>query len=145
MPVELRADLATVAGGLGDLVHRAGVRVTPERSARLAQSIALAAPVAVDELYWLARVTLLSSVTDIPTFDRVFQQLFGGLWDPADFRGDPNATGDEGRRAASSRAGPAPVRLAAPASDPTPSLAAVASADGDDRRCRVGPRRVERS
>ena len=35
-PVELSADLATVAGGLGDLVHRAGVPVTPERSARLA-------------------------------------------------------------------------------------------------------------
>ncbi len=133
MPVELSADLATVAGGLGDLVHRAGVPVTPERSARLAMSIALAAPASVDELYWLARVTLLSSAADIPTFDRVFRQLFGGLWDPADFRGDTNATGDERPRAASSRTGPAPVRLAGPASDPTPSLAADASAEGDDR------------
>jgi uncharacterized protein with von Willebrand factor type A (vWA) domain len=131
---EPATDLATAAGGLGHLVHRAGVPVTPERSARLATSIALAEPATVDELYWLARVTLLSTATDIPTFDRVFGQLFGGLWDPADDRGDVNAPADVPRQPHHSPAGPGHERSGSTASDrpgPTPSLAGDGMADGD--------------
>ena len=141
---EPAADLATVAGGLGHLVHTAGVPVTPERSARLAASIALASRATVDELYWLARVTLVSTAADIRTFDRVFRQLFGGLWDPADYRGDTNAPST---RAAPSDCPCRPGRGALRPDQrrpprPTPSLAGDGTADGDDRRCRVDPRRV---
>ena len=86
-----RADLADVAGSFGQLLHAAGVPVTPERAGRFAAVIALALPVTVDELYWLARVTLVSELSQIDTFDRVFQQLFAGIVDPADSRGQPIA------------------------------------------------------
>ncbi len=135
MGPERTADLATAAGGLGHLVHRAGVPVTPERSARLATAIALAAPATVDELYWLARVTLLSTTTDIPAFDRVFGQLFRGMWDPADFRGDTGTPADGPRQAAGPRASPGHERTGVPASDamPAPALAGDGIAADDDR------------
>ena len=84
-------DLAFVAGGLGQLLHAAGVPVTPERGGRFAAAIALASPSSTDELYWLARVTLVADQSQLDTFDRVFTQLFGGILDNADERGDPNA------------------------------------------------------
>ncbi len=40
------------------------------------------------ELAWLGRVTLLSSHEQRDAFDRVFAQVFGGVVDLADFRGD---------------------------------------------------------
>jgi uncharacterized protein with von Willebrand factor type A (vWA) domain len=87
----LDVDLAAVAGSFGQLLHAAGVPVTPERSGRFARAVALAGPVSVDDVYWLGRVTLLTGVEQIPTFDAVFGQVFRGLVDVADQRGDPNA------------------------------------------------------
>jgi uncharacterized protein len=126
-------DLATIAGGLGHLVHTAGVPVTPERSGRLAACIALARPASVDELYWLARVTLLSTVADIDTFDRVFRQLFGGLWDPADFRGDSNVPPPSDSQPGRSKETAGDDRRSGSSSKPAPSLPADRNtADGDD-------------
>ncbi|MEO1061728.1 MAG: VWA domain-containing protein [Actinomycetota bacterium] len=85
------SDLAAVAAGFGQLLHEAGVPVTPERSARFARAIVLAEPDSNRRLYWLGRSTLLSGPDQIDVFDRVFAQVFGGLVDPADHRGDPNA------------------------------------------------------
>jgi uncharacterized protein with von Willebrand factor type A (vWA) domain len=93
-------DLADVAARFANLLHAAGVPVTPERAGRFASVAALAPPVTVPELYWLARVTLIADHAHLPVFDRVFAQVFGGLVDPADFRGDP--------------ASPPPPRRAAP-------------------------------
>ncbi len=88
MPGSLEeVDVAFVVGGLAQLVHQAGAPVTPQRSGRLASAITLACPATVDELYWLARITLVSTPADIEIFERVFQQLFKGIWDPAEFRG----------------------------------------------------------
>jgi uncharacterized protein with von Willebrand factor type A (vWA) domain len=84
-------DLADVAARLGQLLHAAGVPVTPERSARFAATMHLARPATVDDLYWAARVTLVSDHRQIDAFDRVFAQVFLGRWDPAEARGDPNA------------------------------------------------------
>jgi uncharacterized protein with von Willebrand factor type A (vWA) domain len=61
--------------------------------------MALATPATNPELYWVARITLLADHTHIEVFDRVFAQIFGGIVDPADFRGDqapPPATGAPG-------------------------------------------------
>ncbi|TML17586.1 MAG: VWA domain-containing protein [Actinobacteria bacterium] len=85
-------DLAEVVARLSSALHAAGVPVTTERSGRLAGAIDLAHPARVDELYWLARVTLVNDHTQLAAFDRVMQQIFGGIWDPAEFRGAPNAT-----------------------------------------------------
>lgn len=84
-------DLAELAGRLGHLLHAAGVGVTPHRAGRFAAALLLTAPATVDELYWTARVTLVSTRGHLETFDRVFAQVFAGVVDPADERGDPTA------------------------------------------------------
>jgi uncharacterized protein len=101
-------DLAVVAGSFGQLLHAAGVPVTPERSGRFARAVALAGTVAVDDVYWLGRVTLLTGADQVPTFDAVFGQLFRGLVDVADRRGDPNAPSPPATRRPDPR--PAPTR-----------------------------------
>ncbi|HZQ76631.1 MAG TPA: VWA domain-containing protein [Acidimicrobiia bacterium] len=106
-------DLAEVAGSFGQLLHAAGVPVTPERSGRFARAVALAGAVEVDEVYWLGRVTLLTGADQIPTFDAVFGQLFRGLVDVADRRGDPNAPSPPATRRPEPR--PAPTRPGEPA------------------------------
>jgi uncharacterized protein with von Willebrand factor type A (vWA) domain len=85
-------DLASVAGRFGRLLHAAGLPVSPDTSSRLAAALALAPPATVRDLYWLARVTMLSDHGQLPTFDRVFAHVFGGAEDPADWRGQTPQT-----------------------------------------------------
>lgn len=84
-------DLAEVAGRFSHLLHAAGVPVSPERAGRFASAIGVAAPATTDQLYWIARVTLLSGQAQIEVFERVFAQVFGGIVDPADQRGETSA------------------------------------------------------
>jgi uncharacterized protein with von Willebrand factor type A (vWA) domain len=81
-------DLAAIAAAFGNLLHAAGVPVTPERSARFAQVVLLAKPRTRRELAALGRTTLISHRDQIEIFDRVFGQVFDGFADVADFRGD---------------------------------------------------------
>jgi uncharacterized protein len=128
-------DLAAVAGSFGQLLHAAGVPVTPERSGRFARAVALAATVAVDDVYWLGRVTLVTGADQIPTFDAVFGQLFGGLVDVTDQRGDPNAPSSSPTRLAgrppplAARPGEAPP---AGGTGPEPPPAVTPRAGGPD-------------
>ncbi len=126
-------DLAAVAGGFGHLVHTAGVPVTPERSGRLAAAIVLAKPVTQDELYWLARITLIAEPSDIGTFDRVFRHLFGGVSDPADSRGDSNAPPPASMRTGPSQSRAGDDRRGGQSSTPNPSLPGDDSGAEDDR------------
>jgi uncharacterized protein with von Willebrand factor type A (vWA) domain len=64
--------------------------VTPERSGRFARAVTLAQPITLDELYWCARVTLLSGPEQLAAFDAVYMSIFAGVVDPAEHRGDPN-------------------------------------------------------
>lgn len=80
--------LADIAAGFGQRLHAAGVPVTPERSARFARVIALAGSVAKTDVYWLGRTTLVSGRDQIETFDRVFRQVFEGIFELADLRTD---------------------------------------------------------
>ncbi|MGE3811248.1 MAG: VWA domain-containing protein [Candidatus Nanopelagicales bacterium] len=80
--------LPEIAAAFGHLLHEAGVPVTPERSARFARAIALADPQTTTELAALGRTTLLSHRDQIEVFDRVFAQVFRGIVDFAEFRGD---------------------------------------------------------
>ncbi len=77
----LIVDLAEVAGRFGDLLHAAGVPVSPGTSGRFAAALAAVRPGRVDELYWCARVTMLSEQAQIETFDRVFDRVFRGAVD----------------------------------------------------------------
>ena len=91
MPAAERPDLAAICTAFGELLHAAGVPVTPERSSRFATAVVVAEPANLGELYWLGRVTLITARDQHEIYDRVFQQVFRGIVDIADFRGDsPN-------------------------------------------------------
>ena len=85
MPETLIPD---VAAAFGHLLHSAGVPVTPERSARFATAVHLARPASASEIYWVGRVTLITSHEQVEVYDRVFRQVFEGVIDLADYRGD---------------------------------------------------------
>jgi uncharacterized protein with von Willebrand factor type A (vWA) domain len=82
-------DLATVCAEFAALLGAAGVFVPVQRICWWAEATIAAGPTDVTELYWLARVTLLDRSDQLDTFDAVFGQVFRGLVDVADFRGDP--------------------------------------------------------
>jgi uncharacterized protein with von Willebrand factor type A (vWA) domain len=82
------SDLATLTAAFGRLLRTSDVPVTTERSARFAAVVTLARPVTVSELYWLARVTLVDGPEQLEAFDAAFRYVFGGMVDPAEFRGD---------------------------------------------------------
>jgi uncharacterized protein len=128
-------DLADIASRFGALLHAAGVPVTPERCGRLAAAMALAAPATNDELYWVARITLVADHTHIEAFDRIFWQVFGGMVDPADFRGDqgpPPAAGAPGEtRPPESGADTRSAPTMPP--EPRPSVFGDSDDDGGDR------------
>ena len=136
-PTAAAPDLATVAAGFGALLRAAGVPASPERAARFAAAVSLAAPGTVDELYWLARVTLVDQHDQLDAFDRVFAQVFGGVADVAADRGDTTAP----RLPSHVRPGPrVRPRQGTPdgASDvPTPTGAAGEQRDPDDAPGRV--------
>lgn len=127
----MTTDLAAVAATLGQLLHAAGVPVTPERSGRFAATMRLALPATVDDLYWTARVTLVSDHRQIEAFDRVFAQVFLGQWDPAEARGDPNAPPPASSRPAEAQAKKSEGHGDANR-DPDPSLAAEGTGSSDD-------------
>ncbi len=84
------SDLAALCAHFGDLLRTAGVPVPLERVAWWAQATIAAAPELIAELYWLARVTLVDRAEHLDTFEAVFAQVFRGLVDVADFRGEAN-------------------------------------------------------
>ena len=116
-------DLAAAVAGLAQLLHQAGVPVSPDRAGRLAVAIDVAAPATNDDLYWLGRVTLSSSPTEIEIYDRVFHQVFRGIWDPADFRGDANTPSSKSTQRGNSQPGlNGDDRASRPSSTPSPTL-----------------------
>jgi len=70
-------DLPATVAAFARRLHAAGVPVTPERSARFAQALALVRPVARRRLYWTARATLVADPVQVPAFDAVFAEVFG--------------------------------------------------------------------
>jgi uncharacterized protein with von Willebrand factor type A (vWA) domain len=82
--------LPDIVAAFGHVLHRAGVPVTPERSMRFGTAVTLASPQSLDDLYWLGRVTLLSGHDQVEMYNRVFRQVFAGIIDVADARGDTN-------------------------------------------------------
>jgi uncharacterized protein with von Willebrand factor type A (vWA) domain len=124
-------DVAAVVAAFGQLLHDAGVPVTPERSGRFASALVLARPASLDEAYWAGRVTLLSAADQIEAYDSVFDQVFRGVADVADWRGQSPPA------ASLPAAAPAPARSrdAAPAADRhtggPPRVAAPDAAGGE--------------
>jgi uncharacterized protein len=107
-------DLPALAAALGRRLRRAGLPVTPERSARFARALSLAPPASRSRVYWTARAVFVSSREEVEAFDRVFAAVFDGRIDPADARGDPNAPAPPGAEAGKRAPSPG-ARSAAPA------------------------------
>jgi uncharacterized protein with von Willebrand factor type A (vWA) domain len=123
-------DLAELAAAFGSRARHAGVPVTPEQLGRFVRAVVLTTPARVDELGRLARVTLARSHDQVELVDRLVAEVFGGLTDVADQRGDPTATPvarDERPPAARSR--PQPDRQRAP--DPSASGSGPSTATDD--------------
>jgi uncharacterized protein with von Willebrand factor type A (vWA) domain len=89
------SDLAELAARFGALLRAAGLPVGPDRCERFARAVLLARPATTRQLRWCARATLAADPGQIEVLDRVFDAVFGGMIDPADERGDPNAPGDQ--------------------------------------------------
>lgn len=89
-----RGDLAGLVAAFGAALHDAGLPVGPDRSERFARAVTLLTPTTTAELHRCARATLTCHPEQFEILDRVFDAVFRGYADdPADFRGDPNATG----------------------------------------------------
>ena len=71
--------------------RRRASRSRPSAAAASPEPWSSVRPATIDELYWAGRVTLLSGHDQIEVYDRVFAQVFRGVVDVADARGDPNA------------------------------------------------------
>ncbi|MEO6827211.1 MAG: VWA domain-containing protein [Microbacteriaceae bacterium] len=82
---------AAFVAGFVTALRLAGVSLSPDRAARLAQALRLVPPDSRSPLYWASRVVLISSREQLPVFDAVFAAVFDGMLDPADSRGDTNA------------------------------------------------------
>ncbi len=76
-PTLLRGvDRAALAAAFGDRLRRAGATVPTTAMADLCESLGVAPPARVEELYWAMRVTLVRRQPDLETFDRVFDAAF---------------------------------------------------------------------
>ncbi|MEZ3160526.1 VWA domain-containing protein [Microbacterium sp. BWT-B31] len=84
-------DPAMLAVGFAGALRRAGIGSTPDRAAWLAQALRLVPPRTRADLYWTARTVFVTSPQQVERFDAVFDAVFGGAADRADFRGDANA------------------------------------------------------
>src|SRR4030081_3005285 len=109
--VSANDDLATLAVLFVDRLRQAGLPMSQEGAGRLVRGLQLVTPVTTDDLYWVGRVTLVTRHEDVDAFDRVFNQVFRGLVDIAESRGDPASPP------------PAHVRPADPARLPTSGAA----------------------
>jgi uncharacterized protein with von Willebrand factor type A (vWA) domain len=84
-------DLAGLSVSLSERLRSEGLLMSHERAGRFVGALQLINPISVEELYWTARVTFVTRHEDLAAFDRVFRQIFRGLVDTADHRGDAAA------------------------------------------------------
>jgi hypothetical protein len=126
-------DLAVVGAAFGERLRMAGVGATAEGIGRFVQAVRLVTPVRLAELRAIGRVTLVSGPEEREAFDAVFAEVFGGLDDVAERRGDPTAPAarqSERRPPPSTR----PDRTADPGAPGggRPRLDGRSDGDGDD-------------
>lgn len=77
-------DRAALVAALGDRLRRAGVPVTLTSMTTFADALAASFPATVDELYWLARLTLVARLEELAAFERVFDAAFRDAILPVD-------------------------------------------------------------
>jgi uncharacterized protein with von Willebrand factor type A (vWA) domain len=77
----IEIDVPALAARFGRRLSDAGLPVTPERSARFADALAVVRPIARRRLYWTARTVLVSDPSQVKAFDAVFGEVFGSRLD----------------------------------------------------------------
>lgn len=127
---------AALAVALASTLHRAGMTVTPMQAGRFADALPLVLPRRRDQLYWTARIALVSEPSQLSLFDAVFAAVFDGMLDPADNRGDtagPPPAGSEPRRR------PVASQRRQVAGEADPSTSRPATAASRDRGAEQAP------
>jgi uncharacterized protein with von Willebrand factor type A (vWA) domain len=74
---DLHLDLPAVVGAFSQRLHDAGMPVTPSQTQQYARSLVLTKPVSRRRLYWTTRAVFVTGFIQLPTFDRVFREVFG--------------------------------------------------------------------
>jgi uncharacterized protein with von Willebrand factor type A (vWA) domain len=74
---DLTLDLPAVVGAFSQRLHDAGMPVTPSQTQQYARSLVLTKPVSRRRLYWTTRAVFVTGFIQLPTFDRVFREVFG--------------------------------------------------------------------
>lgn len=82
------SDLSAVAAAFGSALHDAGVPATPERAALFARTVTMSDTSRIDDVYWLGRISFVSSHEQIPVYDALFTEYFRGNDELADFLGE---------------------------------------------------------
>jgi uncharacterized protein with von Willebrand factor type A (vWA) domain len=103
-------DRAALVAALGGRLRLAGVPVTLTSMTTFADALAASFPASVDELYWLARLTLVARHEELAAFERVFDAAFRDAILPV----DPHA-----RRSPDHEAGESEDSLTSVAGEPT--------------------------
>jgi uncharacterized protein with von Willebrand factor type A (vWA) domain len=125
-------DLPALASAFGRAVHDAGIPVSPERSVRFARALSLAPPAGRRALYWAARTVFVSGHEQIAMFDAVFGEVFAGIADPAERRGDLNSPPLEGAHAGPRPAPSGATALEVPGGGTAPPRADLGAPSGED-------------
>jgi hypothetical protein len=71
-------DIGATAAAFGLALHTAGLPVGPDRCERLARALTVMDASSVADFRACALATMVSSPSQLPTFDRVFTAIFGG-------------------------------------------------------------------
>ena len=74
---DLHLDLPAVVGAFSQRLHDAGMPVTPSQTQQYARSLVLTKPVSRRRLYWTTRAVFVTGFIQLPTFERVFREVFG--------------------------------------------------------------------
>jgi uncharacterized protein with von Willebrand factor type A (vWA) domain len=74
---DLDLDLPAVVGAFSQRLHDAGMPVTPSQTQQYARALALTKPISRRRLYWTTRGVFVTGFIQVPTFDRVFREVFG--------------------------------------------------------------------
>ncbi|MGB9307314.1 MAG: VWA containing CoxE family protein, partial [Mycobacterium sp.] len=85
-PLLLRGvDLAAFAAALAARLRGAGITVSISGQGSFVRALQELAPRTTPELYWAARLTLVTRMEDLGTFDAVLREVFGSI-QPGDTR-----------------------------------------------------------
>ena len=71
-------DIGVTAAAFGVALHTAGLPVGPDRCERLARALTVMNASSLAEFRACALATMVSSPSQLPTFDHVFTAIFGG-------------------------------------------------------------------